>query len=241
LWAFDGWNNLPMAAGEVRDPARNLPRALVGGSHAVLAIYAIVHVGYFRAAPLGELAAANSNAHPQAPPAAAVAASHYLGGTTQALVACAMALSSLSAMNGSILTGARVPYAVASDGLAPAQLARLAPGARVPRVAVIVQGAWASVLAVSGRFDELTDAVLFASWMFYALNAGSLLLLRRRDPARARPFRVPGYPIVPIAFAALAVLLLANTLVATPRTSGFGIAMMTLGAIVYVIWLRRRS
>ena len=233
LWAYDGWNNLPMAAGEVREPSRNLPRALVGGSLAVFAIYAAVNLGYFHALPFSEVITSSSKVHPDAPPIAAKAASQFLGSTTQALLAVAMAISALSAMNGAMLTGARVPFAVASDGLAPKQLARLSPGGRVPRVAVIIQGMWASVLALSGRFDQLTDAVVFASWLFYALNAGSVLLLRRRLPNHPRPFRVPGFPIVPLLFVVLATLLLANTLATAPRESLFGLGMMALGAAVY--------
>ncbi|HUJ60525.1 MAG TPA: amino acid permease, partial [Kofleriaceae bacterium] len=173
LWAYDGWNNLPMAAGEVRDPAKNLPRALALGSLAVLAIYLAVNAGYFHALPLADIVSSYSDAHPGAPPVAAKAAALFLGDTAQLVLAGAMAISALSAMNGAMLTGARVPYAVARDRMAPRALARLAPGARVPRTAVIVQGVWASVLALSGKFDELTDAVIFASWLFYALNAGS--------------------------------------------------------------------
>jgi APA family basic amino acid/polyamine antiporter len=237
-WAFDGWNNLPMAAGEVRDPSRNIPRALVGGTIAVLAIYALVNVGYFRALPFGDVASASSDAHPNAPSVAAKVAAQFLGDTTQVIVAAAMALSALSAMNGSMLTGARVPFAVAADGLAPTWLARLS-SARVPYVAVLVQGAWASVLAASGSFNQLTDAVVFASWLFYAMNAGSVLLLRRRRPARVRPFRVPGYPIVPLVYVAFVTLLLANTLVEQPLVSLFGLAIMAAGAAVYGVFLRR--
>ncbi len=237
LWAFDGWNNLPMAAGEVRDPAKNLPRALVLGSLAVLAIYALVNVGYFHALPLVDIQTSASPDHRDAPAVAAKVAEQFVGGTTQVVIAIAMMVSALSAMNGSMLTGARVPYAVARDGLAPAALARLAPGARVPRTAIVVQGAWASVLALSGRFDELTDAVMFASWLFYALNAGSVLLLRRRRPDAERPFRVPGYPIVTCVFIALAAVLLVTTLWAAPRISMFGVGVMALGAAIYAFAL----
>src|SRR6185436_13243138 len=97
-------------------------------------------------------------------------------------------------------------YAVARDGLAPRALARLSAGARVPAISVLVQGVLSCVLALSGTFDQLTDAVVFASWLFYALNAGSVLMLRRREPARPRPFRVPGFPIVPMVYVALSVL-----------------------------------
>src|SRR5262245_29237786 len=240
LWAYDGWNNLPMAAGEVRDPGRNLPRALVGGSLTVLAIYALINVGYLYALPFGDIATSRSNQFPDAAPVAAKVATQFLGDTTQILVALAMALSAISAMNGAMLTGARVPYAVARDGLAPARLARLSEGARVPATAVLVQGAWASVLALSGKFDELTDAVMFASWLFYASNAGSVLLLRSRAPDHARPFRVPGFPYVPLVFVVLASLLVINTLYALPLTSLFGVAVMGLGAAVYLVFLRRR-
>jgi APA family basic amino acid/polyamine antiporter len=149
-----------------------------------------------------------------------------------------MAVSALSAMNGAMLTGARVPFAVARDGLAPRALARLAPGARVPRTSVIVQGVWASVLALSGRFDQLTDAVVFASWLFYALNAGSVLILRKRVPDHARPFRVPGFPVVPLVFVTLAALLLVNTFATAPMISAFGVGVMAVGALVYYVRLR---
>ena len=240
LWAYDGWNNLPMAAGEVRDPAKNLPRALVGGALAVIAIYAAVNLGYFHALPVAEIARSSSDAYPQAPPVAAKVAAQFLGPAAQAALAAAMAISAISAMNGAMLTGARVPFALAKDGLAPRALAKLAPDARVPRTAVLVQGAWASVLALSGRFDQLTDAVVFASWLFYALNAGSLLLLRRRAPDRARPFRVPGFPIVPLVFVALASLLLVDSLWTRPFESLFGVVVMAIGGGAYRVLRARR-
>jgi APA family basic amino acid/polyamine antiporter len=228
-----------MAAGEVRDPGRTLPRALVLGSLAVVAIYLAVNAGYFHALSIQDIASSRSDALPDAPAVAARIATPY-GESAQTLLALAMGVSAISAMTGAMLTGARVPYAVASDGLAPRALARVAPGVRVPRTAVIVQGVWAGVLALSGRFDQLTNAVVFASWLFYALNAGSVLRLRRRMPDYARPFRVPGYPVVPLVFVALAVLLLANTLAVAPVESGLGTGMMGLGALVYLGITRRR-
>ncbi len=240
LWAYDGWNNLPMAAGEVRDPERNLPRAIVGGALGVLVIYALVNIGYFRALPFGDIVTASSTAYPDAPSVAQKAATQFLGGPAQALLAIAITISAISAMNGSMLTGARVPYAAAKDGLAPARLAHL-NAARVPAVAVLVQGALACVFALSARFDQLTDAVVFASWLFYALNAGSVLLLRKREPDRERPFRVPGFPVVPVVFVVLATLLLVNTVVTAPGPSALGLGMTALGAIVYLAVYRRRS
>ena len=238
LWAYDGWNNLPMAAGEIHDPQRNLPRATVGGMFAVLAIYALVNVGYFHALPMSEIAASRSSDFPHAPAVAAKAAMQFLGGPALVVLAVAMAISAISAMNGSILTGARVPYAAAKDGLAPARLARLSAGGRVPVTALLVQGAIACVLALSGSFDQLTDAVVFVSWLFYGLNAGSVLLLRRREPGRLRPFRVPGFPAVPIVFIGLAILLIVNTVRTTPGPSALGLAVTAVGAAIYAVFLR---
>ncbi len=141
LWAYDGWNNLPMAAGEIRDPQRNLPRAIVLGVIAVLAIYALVNLGYFHALPFAEVKTSASTLYPKAPAVAARVATQFLGGTTQVLLAGAMALSALSALNGSVLTNARIPFAMARDGLAPRALARLSATARVPVTAIVVQGA----------------------------------------------------------------------------------------------------
>ena len=149
-------------------------------------------------------------------------------------------ISAISAMNGSMLTGARVPFAVAHDGLAPKALAKISAGAKVPVISVLVQGGLACGYCLLGGFNELTDAVVFASWLFYALNAGSVLLLRKREPDRERTFRVPGYPVVPVIFMALALLLLVNAIWAAPHASALGIGATTLGALTYVVVYRRR-
>jgi basic amino acid/polyamine antiporter, APA family len=234
LWAYDGWNNLPMAAGEVRNPQRNLPRAIVWGTLGVFAIYALVNIGYFHALPFADIAAPSDQSIAQR------TASTFLGGPAQALLAAAMAISALSAMHGSMLTGARVPYAAARDGLAPRQLGHVTAGARVPMTSVLVQGGLACIFALSGRFDQLTDSVVFASWLFYALNAGTVLLLRIREPERERSYRVPGFPVVPVVFMALSALLLLNTLRTAPHASALGLGSTAVGAAVFLLVLRRR-
>lgn len=227
LWAFDGWNNLPMAAAEVRDAPRAVPRAIVGGVLVVLALYLAVNVAYFAVVPLADAATKGT-------PIATRAAAVVLGDAAQNALAALMALAAISAMTGSMLTGARVPYAMAKDGLAPAGLATVSDRARAPVAAVLVQGAWAVVLATSGSFDELTNYVLFAAWLFFAMNAGSLLILRRRRPDLPRPFRVPGYPVVPVLFLAAAVFLVGNALYAAPRASLFGAGLMVLSVPAYL-------
>jgi APA family basic amino acid/polyamine antiporter len=233
LWAYDGWNNLPMAAGEVRDPQKNLPRAIIWGALGVFVIYALVNVGYFHALPFSAVESSKSVAQDTA--------ATLLGGTAQGLLAAAMGISAISAMNGSMLTGARVPYAVAHDGLAPRVLATVAEGARVPIVSVLVQGGLAVIYALSGKFDDLTDAVVFASWLFYALNAGTVLLMRKREPDRERAYRVPGFPIVPVLFMALATLLLVNAIWAAPEASMLGLGTTAVGGLVFWTFYRRRA
>ncbi|HEY5933228.1 MAG TPA: amino acid permease [Kofleriaceae bacterium] len=241
LWAYDGWNNLPMAAGEVRDPARNLPRALVGGGFVVFAIYLLLNLGYFHALPFEAVAGASSDATSGEPSVASLTAQQFFGDTTTALLGVAMAVCALSAMNGSMLTGARVPYAVARDNLAPRQLGTISERARIPALAVIVQGTLSIGFVLTSKFDEITTAVVFASWLFYALNAGSVLILRKRDPERPRPFRVPGFPVVPIVFVLFATLLLVNAVYTQFWLSMLGLGMTALGATVYGLFLRGRA
>lgn len=238
LWAFDGWNNLPMAAGEVRDAGRTVPRAIVRGVLAVLALYLLINVAYFAVLSFDEVATASSHAHRDAPPVATRAAATFLGDRAQALLAAVMALAAISALAGTMLTSARVPFAMAKDGLAPARLAGVSADARAPVAAVLVQGAWAAVLASSGSFDQLTTYVLFAAWLFFAMNAGSLLVLRRRRPDLPRPFRVPGYPVVPVLFLLAATFLVGNALVAAPREGLFGAGLMALSAPIYLLFAR---
>lgn len=235
LWAFDGWNHLPMAAGEVRDAGRTVPRAIMRGVLAVLALYLLINVAYFAVLSFDEVATASSHAHRDAPPVATRAAATVLGDRAQVVLASVMALAAISAMAGTMLTSARVPFAMAKDGLAPARLAGVSAQARAPVAAVLVQGAWAAVLASSGSFDQLTTYVVFAAWLFSAMNAGSLLVLRRRRPDLVRPFRVPGYPVVPIVFAVAATFLVANALVAAPRESLLGVGLMALSAPTYLV------
>ena len=241
LWAYDGWNNLPMAAGEVREPSKNLPRAIVLGTLGVLAVYALVNVAYFWALPLDQVVTASSDRYPDAPSVATRAAATFLGDTAQGFLAFAMTVSALSAMSGSILTGARVPFAMARDGLAPHGLAWVSPRARVPVVAVVIQGVIGAALATTGSFDQLTNYVVFTSWVFYGLNAGSVLILRRRDPDRPRPYRVPGYPVVPILFVVVAAALLVNTVVAAPRDSLIGLGFMALPLPIFLAFYRRQK
>jgi APA family basic amino acid/polyamine antiporter len=238
LWAFNGWNFLPMAAGEVRDPGRNVPRAIVLGMAIVLAAYGLANVAYFYALPFPEIAAANSTAHPDAPSVAAKAAATFLGPAATAFTALLFMLSAAGSLNGSLLAIARVPYALARDGLFPAPFARLGRSG-APAWSLVGLGLWAGVLACFGTFDQLTNLAIFAYMIFHALTIIALFILRRRLPDRPRPYRVLGYPLVPLAFVVVASGVVLSTLRTAPLEAGSASALILAGAPVYA-WFRRR-
>jgi APA family basic amino acid/polyamine antiporter len=221
LWAFDGWNNLSMVAGEIRNPDHVIPRSLAWGLIAVLFLYAGANLAYFYALPFEEVANSNSTLHPDALP-----------------VSLAFVFSALGAMNGTILTGARVPYAMARDGLMWSWLGKANARTHSPVGSTLVQGSWACVLAVSGTFDQLTNCIVFASWIFYALATSSLFYFRRTLPPSA--FRTPAFPWPPVIFIACAFLLIINTLWTAPKESLAGLGLIAAGIPVYFL-LRKRG
>ncbi len=240
LWAFDGWNNMPMAAGEVRDPGRNIPRALIGGMAIVLAVYGLLNLAYCYALPIDAIASSSSTLHGSALPVASKAAQTFLPRLGAQLVAVAALLSTIGALNGSILTGARIPYAMARDGLFFARFGELCERSAVPVSSIILQGLWASVLVLSATFDQLTDCVIFASMIFYAATTMAVLVLRKKRPEVARPYKTLGYPVIPLVFAVVAVWLLINTLSTNPLESVAGLGLISLGLPVYY-WKRRHQ
>jgi APA family basic amino acid/polyamine antiporter len=238
LWAYDGWNNMPMAAGEVQNPGRNIPRALILGMLVVLAVYLLANLAYFYALPLNEVMTSSSTAYREALPVATKAAQTFLGDLGGKLVSVAFVLSAIGALHGSILSNARVPFAMARDGLFFARLGELSEKSRVPVWSIIVQAVWASVLAVSGSFDQLTDYVIFASWIFYGLTTSSVFVLRRKLPQAERPYRTLGYPVMPFLFVLVAVWLIINTLQTSPVESMVGILLIALGLPLYFYYRR---
>lgn len=241
LWAYDGWNNMPMAAGEVKDPGRNVPIALIGGMAVVTLIYCVANLAYFYALPFGEVVTANSTRFREALPVATKAAQTVFGDGGGRLISLAFIFSALGALNGSTLTGARVPYAMASDGVFFAKAAVLSRRTRVPVYAVLLQAVWASALAVSGTFDQLSDYVIFASWIFYALVTSSVFVLRWKMPDAPRPYRTLGYPILPLVFVLVAAWLVVNTLVNRPVESVAGLVLIALGLPIYVYYRSGRA
>jgi APA family basic amino acid/polyamine antiporter len=241
LWAYDGWNNMPMAAGEVKNPGRNIPFALIAGMGVVMLIYCTANLAYFYALPFSDIITANSTRYRDALPVATKAAQTVFGESGGRLISLAFIFSALGALNGSILAGARVPYAMGRDGVFFSSAAKLSQRTRVPVHALLLQAIWASVLAISGTFDQLSDYVIFASWIFYGLVTSSVFVLRRTMPNAPRPYKTFGYPLVPFVFVLVAAWLVVNTLLNRPVESIAGLILIALGLPIYLYYRRTRS
>lgn len=233
LWAYDGWNNVSMVSSEIRDPQRNLPRSLILGTGAVVATYILINVAYFYV--LSPVQVASSHR------VAADMMSRIYGSRAAAAVTIAVLISIFAALNGSILSGARVPYAMARDGLFFRFAASVHPKYRTPGNSMILLCLWSCVVVLSGWFDDLYNFVIFGSWILYLMTAVSVFVLRKKRPDVVRPYRVVGYPVVPVLFVAVAAFLLVSTIQTRPRESLMGLGLMSLGVPLYFYWRKRNS
>jgi basic amino acid/polyamine antiporter, APA family len=227
-WAFDGWNNVNFAAGEILNPARTLPRALVLGTLLVTGLYLLVNLVYFRALSIGEMAGEVRVAE--------LAVDSLFGGSAGSILAVAIIVSILGSLNGSILTGPRIYWAMARDGLFFKSAARVHPRNNTPDRAIVLQAVWASLLALTGTFSQLFTFVMFVSIMFWIAAAGAVIVLRKKKPDLARPYRVWGYPWVPLIFIGASLGILASSLIENPVASLAGIGLTLLGVPVYLVW-----
>ena len=239
LWAYSGWQYLPMAAAEVRDPARNVPRAVIGGGLLVVALYLLVNAAYFHALPFDAVVTSSSTAHPDAPAVGARAAQTFLGAHALPIAAIIFLISTVGSLNGVLLTRARVPYAAALDGLFFQRFARLSPGASVPAASVAMHGVLAALFAASGTFDQLTNLATLIFVLFWALAGVALLVLRRKLADAPRPFRVPVFPLVPLVFVLIMTGVLVSTIIESPAEAGAAFALLALGLPLYPLFRRR--
>jgi len=234
LWAYDGWNNVAPLCGEVKDPQRNLPRMFIWGTLLVIILYVGVNAAYFYVLSPAAVASVSATSS-----VATEVLASFAGPFAVTFMAAALMLSSLGSLHSSILANSRVPYAMAADGMFFKPLAKLSPRTRVPVNAVLAQAGWASVLAISGTFDTLTDSVVFASCLFYALSAAAVIVFRMREPDLPRPFRTWGYPFTPIVFVLVSAALLVSALYATPKQALLGMGVIALGVPFYFYWSRQ--
>jgi len=231
LWAYDGWNNVGMVASEIRNPKRNLPLALIAGTIAVIAIYMLANWAYFRVLTPEEVSAHKL--------VAAEMMQRVQGPAGAAAVSVAAMISIFAALNGSILTGARVPYAAARDGLFFPAVARVHPAFHTPGVSILLLTGWSAVLILSGKYDDLFNFVIFGSWILYAMATASVFILRRKRPDLERPYKTLGYPFVPALFLVGAAVLEIQTLIDKPRQAVTGIVLILLGLPFYFYWRAR--
>lgn len=233
LWAYDGWNNCNMVAGEVKNPQRNIPLSLIYGTGGVMLLYLLANFVYFYILPVDRIAAS--------PRVAAEVARSFLGSAGGTFVVVAVLISTFASINGSILSGARIYFAMAEDKLFFARVAEVHPKYRTPVFSILVQAIWASVLTLTGTYDQLLTYVIFAEWILYALGTSSVFVLRKKYPQLERPYKTWGYPVVPMLFVMVAVLLLANTIVTDTKDSLMGLLLIALGLPAFWFWRRKQT
>jgi APA family basic amino acid/polyamine antiporter len=243
FWAYDGWNNITYIAGEVKEPQRTIPRALLLGMVTVIGVYVLINVAYIYILPIERIAAS--------PLVASEAATVALGSIGGAFIAIAVMISTFGTTNGNILAGARLYYAMAREKMFFRSVGVINPRTQTPARALLVQAVWSSVLVLSGSFDMLTDMLIFVSWLFYALGAAGVFVLRRKMPDTPRPYKVWGYPFVPAVFVIFACVFLVVTVVndisayrsgASPVVnSALGLVLTATGLPLYWYFRRRNK
>ena len=253
FWAYDGWNNVTYLAGEIRDPRRNMPRTMFLSAVIFITVYILVNLAYIYVIPVKEMGARYlaAEAGGQSYLVATDAAESFMGRWGGSLIALAIMISTFGTVNGTIMMSARVYYAMAREKLFFRKLAEVHPRRRTPGPSLAAQGIWSSMLVLSGTFDQLTDMLIFVSWIFYAAGALGVIVLRRKMPDTERPYRVWGYPGVPILFIGFALVYIVFTLYSDVRlflsgrapmiNSLMGVALVAAGIPGYLFWKRRRQ
>jgi APA family basic amino acid/polyamine antiporter len=233
LWAYEGWNNITFTAGEIRDPGRNLPRSLILGMAAIAAIYVGMNLLYVYAMPVADMVATSRIGE--------AAAGRLFGAAGSSLMSLAILVSVFGCISATVISGPRVFYAMARDGLFFRGIAAVHPRHRTPSRAILWQCVWSALLCLSGTYNQLFTFVMFAAVVFYALAGISILVLRRRHPEWERPYRTWGYPVTPLLFVGVCAVVLAHTLRSQPVESGWGLGILALGLPAFVFWKRRRD
>ena len=228
LWTFDGWIFVTYVAGEVKNPERNIPLSLIFCMVIVVSVYlalntVLVYVLGFDQMIGSKLVMAD-------------AASEFIGGKGAAIVTIIILISLIGANNGFILTSARINYAMARDNRFFKQAAFIHPKFQSPANALIIQCVWACVLTFTGTFNQLITYIIFASWIFYGMSAGAVIILREKKPDMERPYRTPFYPWIPIIFILFAIFLTVNTILEAPRDAAIGTGLILAGLPLYYYW-----
>jgi len=237
FWAYQGWVSVGFIGGEVKDPTKNIPRGIVTGVFIVIFIYLLVNVTYLNLLSIPQLV----HIHESGNQIAAVEAVRTFWGTGGVLfISVLILVTTLGCTNASILTGARPYYAMAREKLFFRGIEKINK-ANVPSNSLLWQGIWASVLVLSGTFDQLTDMIIFAVFIFYGATTLGVFILRRRMPDAHRPYKVWGYPVVPAVFIMFCIGLFFNTIITRPREAAIGLILIFSGIPVYFFLKRKYS
>lgn len=231
LWAYEGWQYVTFSAGETLDPQRTFGRGIVIGTVLLIGVYVLANVGYIAALGIDGVAASRR--------VASDAAGAILGSGAAAAVSGVILVSIASAANGLTLTLPRLFYAMAGDRLFFSRLAEVHPRLGTPAASIVATALWSSVLVLSGTFEQLLTYVVFMSWVWFALAAMAIFVLRHREPDAPRPFRTPGYPVTPAAFVLSALVIVGNTVIAQPTQSVIGLGITLAGIPAYLWWRSR--
>jgi APA family basic amino acid/polyamine antiporter len=229
FWAYDGWVYVGLAAGEVKNPGRNLPLALIGGILLVCAIYVSMNLAYIYGLGLPQIMSGESTT-------AHMAASSLISSRAGWWISALVAVSCFGACSSAILSTARVSYAMASDGLFFPQMARVHPAWHTPWVSLVVQAIWAALLTLSGRYDQIITYIMSMGVISYGLAVAGLFVLRRKYPDKPRPYRCTGYPVLPAIYIVVAALWAGNTLWQRPLESLAGAVIVLIGLPGYYFW-----
>jgi APA family basic amino acid/polyamine antiporter len=230
LWCFDGFYQATFCGGEIRDPGRNLPRGMIMGLLLTLVLYLLVNLVYLRALPMDELGQASGIGE--------AAATALFGAGWAPLFTLAVFISIFGCLASGVLTSSRIYLPMAQDGLFFRRLAKIHPVYRTPSACIVALGIWSIVLAFSGSYEQLGTYVIFAVFLFHAATGAAVIVLRRKLPERARPYRTWGYPWTPIVFILVSLAFVMNTLVERPVQSVWGLVLVALGLPAYAWWRR---
>ena len=228
LWTFDGWIFITYVAGEVKNPGRNIPLSLIFCMLIVVSIYLLLN--YVLIYTLGFTGMNGSDL------VVSDAASVFLGNKGAAIVTVIILISLIGANNGFVLTSARINYAMAKDKLFFHQASQIHPRFKSPANALIIQCVWACLLTFTGTFNQLITYIIFASWIFYGMSAGAVIILRNKKPDMERPYKTPVYPWIPIIFILFAIFLTINTIMEAPRDAAIGAGIILAGLPMYYYW-----
>jgi APA family basic amino acid/polyamine antiporter len=237
FWAYDGWNNIGYLGGEVKNPKKNIPISLFGGVALVIIIYLAINTVFLYVMPVNEIIDIANSDHSII---AIEVMRKFLGYGGALFISVLIMVSTFGTTNGTILASSRIYFAMAKDKLFFQSAGAHHSKFKTPHISLLIQGLWASLLVLSGTFDQLTDMLIFASFIFYGAGAFGVFILRKKMKDTPRVYKVPGYPVLPFIFVLFCITLVVVTIIQNPRDAGIGLSLIFLGVPFYIYWNKRK-